>query len=344
MQIANSKINNLLIALPDLIGLNVLSLPALRQIAERFQGKSIHLLGFNNCSELLFNEQLPELVLIDRSRINDELQEYVKNCVPFDLVFDFLSSRETGQVFFDSKIPYRLGWDYSDTSYYNIPVSYPSQNQNTVYDYLDFLGTIKEQYRFEVPRLTVSAESKQEGHKWLLQHRIRCEKLIVLGLGGGNNRKQWPLSNYLRLRAELKRMDGLETLFVVGPKELHLLDDIAEADRSAVIACNLSLPLLKGILANADCVVANDYAVMHISAALGIPTIAVFLSSDPRQWFPYQEPSRYVMGKDLACRPCYREDCDDWQCNDLSLYDRVWELVKYQTVRSFVAGGNHVIQ
>jgi ADP-heptose:LPS heptosyltransferase len=50
-----------------------------------------------------------------------------------------------------------------------------------------------------------------------------------------------------------------------------------------------------------------------------VPTVGVFLASDPDEWFPYPPPARRVMGPPLACRPCYREDCAGWECNDPAL-------------------------
>jgi len=88
------------------------------------------------------------------------------------------------------------------------------------------------------------------------------------------------------------------------------------------------LQTLKGVLSQAYGTFSNDYAVMHMSAALGIPTVGVFLASDPVQWFPYPPPSQYVMGEDLVCRPCYCEDCLDWKCNDPSLFNMVMNCLK----------------
>jgi ADP-heptose:LPS heptosyltransferase len=328
LRINNSAIQNVLIILPDMIGLNVLCIPALRQIIDCYQDKNIRIIGFNNCSEILIDENLPNLFLIDNQKPLNELSAFIKNYYPFDIVFDFLSSRESGQIVFNSGISYRLGWDYPGCNIYNVPVNFPTHDKSTVYDYLAYLTAVGEDYYYETPQLKSTEGTKEQGKTWLREHDLICERLIILGVGGGNSKKRWPLENYFNLSDELKSYKGIGTLFVVGPNELELCDEISMTDTKAVIACNLPLQTLKGVLSHGCCTISNDYAVMHMSAALDIPTIAVFLASDPVQWFPYLPPSQYVISKDLVCRPCYREDCMDWKCNDLLLFNMVMVGVK----------------
>ena len=323
LRIDKDSIRNVLIILPDMIGLNILCMPALRQIINCCQDKNIRIIGFNNCSEIFTDENLPNLFLIDNKNIIDEMSAYFKIHETFDIVFDFLSSRESGKILIDSGMSYRVGWDYPESNLYNVPVKFPTHDRSTIYDYLEYLAAIGKEYSYGTPQLKSKDETRDQGKKWLKENGLLSERLIIFGVGGGNNKKRWPLENYFKLRNELMRHKGTDTLFIIGPNELELSDEIRKNDIKAFIACNLPLQTLKGILSHAFCTISNDYAVMHMSAALGISTIGVFLASDPIQWFPYQRPSIYVIGKELACRPCYREDCADWQCNDPSLLGKV---------------------
>lgn len=328
LTIDNTKINNILIILPDMIGLNVLCLQALRQIIRYYEGRNISVIGFCNCSEILIDEKLPNFTIINNQTDLNELSFYIKTNSAFDVVIDFLSSRESAQIVSDTGIFYRLGWDYPSCTVYNVPVAFPVHNKSAVYDYLEFMTALGVDYFYESPQLNLSETTKEQGRMWLQENMLSCERLVVLGVGGGNNKKRWSLANYLELSNELKWHKGLNTLFVVGPMESELSDEIKIEIPDASVACNLPLQTLKGILSLTKFSITNDYAVMHISAALGIPTLAVFLSSDPVQWFPYNLPSQYIISKGpLECRPCYREDCVDWKCNDRSLFD----LVMFET-------------
>jgi heptosyltransferase-2 len=52
---------------------------------------------------------------------------------------------------------------------------------------------------------------------------------------------------------------------------------------------------------------------MHIGAALGVPLIALFGSTDPIQTGPYGNGA--VIRKPVSCSPCFRRTCPiDFRC------------------------------
>jgi heptosyltransferase-2 len=68
--------------------------------------------------------------------------------------------------------------------------------------------------------------------------------------------------------------------------------------------------------------VTNDSGPMHIAAALGIPTVAVFGSTDERVTGPYGARTRIVKHA-VECSPCLLRDCPiDHRCmNAVSVED-----------------------
>ena len=321
-----NSISNVLVILPDIIGLNVLSQPALKQILNHHKCLNVDVIGFLKCSEIFNDENIENLVLIDRADVSDAVRKYIVDNGPFELAYDFLSSQETGKILKESGIPKRVGWNYPDNQFFNVPVLSPIHTRSTIYDYLDFLAADGLPCSYEIPNLTVSEAAREAGRVWLAVRGIRSTKLIVMGTGGGNTKKRWPIVNFMNLKHALTKR-GFDTLFIVGPMELALRKGIHGIDKSSVIADSLPLNLLMGILSHATCVISNDYAVMHIAGALGIKTVGVFLSSDPNQWFPYRDGSTFVIGEKLDCRPCYSEDCVDWKCNGSVLFDEVHNIL-----------------
>ena len=61
--------------------------------------------------------------------------------------------------------------------------------------------------------------------------------------------------------------------------------------------------------------ITNDSGPMHISAALDVPTIALFGSTDPTLTGPVSENS-VVIKKDIECSPCFNRTCHkgDYRC------------------------------
>jgi heptosyltransferase-2 len=61
----------------------------------------------------------------------------------------------------------------------------------------------------------------------------------------------------------------------------------------------------------------NDTGMMHIAGALGIPTVAIFGSTNPLTTSPVGEKS-IVIHKDVPCSPCLKPVCPtDFRCMDL---------------------------
>jgi heptosyltransferase-2 len=64
---------------------------------------------------------------------------------------------------------------------------------------------------------------------------------------------------------------------------------------------------------------------MHVAGALGVPTVAVFGSTNPRTTSPVGRKS-VVITKNAPCSPCLRETCPtDFICMDLITADEVYD-------------------
>jgi len=316
-----TRLKNIWIILPDLIGSTICALPTINALIEHFSADSMEFIGFKNTSEILidihpYNSNL--VILPEKANTDKCLQKIAsdKQAVP-DMVIDFLCSRESSSFLKSSQIGIRVGRDHYGSNAYTSPIISNSVGSCVEY-YLDYLLPLGLKASSMPPKLQSSEMTTELGRNWLRERNLdpASDRICILGVGGGNKRKRWPLSNYVEISRYFKEKHGVVCVFVIGPKEINLKDELEELIPNSIIALNLSLDLLKGVIANVDLSVCNDYAVMHISASLGIPTHGVFLSSNPLEWFPYNPPSRYIIGAEyLRCRPCYIEDCEGWTCN-----------------------------
>ena len=101
---------------------------------------------------------------------------------------------------------------------------------------------------------------------------------------------------------------------------------------------------LAAVLSLCDLYLTNDCGPMHVAAACGTPTVAIFGPSDPRIWFPYPsgEGHRAVEAK-LPCRPCPGRECASPECMTavtaeevISAVDEAWRLSREGIPRSSV--------
>jgi heptosyltransferase-2 len=139
--------------------------------------------------------------------------------------------------------------------------------------------------QFPLPELRVPPE---EISAWRSRQGLGHDKRRVVALAPGavGEGKAWPVEHYAALARELAA-DGCAVWVLGGPNERVLADEIARAGGSAMR--DLTGDDLRNAvvaLAIADAAVTNDSGLMHIAAALGTPTIAIFGPSSPWHWAP----------------------------------------------------------
>ena len=133
--------------------------------------------------------------------------------------------------------------------------------------------------------------------------------------------KCWPAERVAQLVDHL-RTKGWPVVLSSAPdaKEKAMVADIVGrlASQSAVpptptldLSGALTLKELAALAARARLFVGVDSAPMHIAAAMGTPTVAIFGPSGDREWGPWQTQSRIVASLTKDCRPCGRAGCDD---------------------------------
>lgn len=141
---------------------------------------------------------------------------------------------------------------------------------------------------------------------------------VVFAPEGGHPSRCWPTSQAARLAEHVS-----ENLVLVG------------TSAEPLIPCNLDtrgklqVDQLIGLLAVAVAVVTTDSAVLHIAAALGIPTVAIFGGIDPAYRVRRDQPV-VVVQADMECCPCNKdEQCDgQFPCIGAATVENVSEAVQ----------------
>lgn len=132
------------------------------------------------------------------------------------------------------------------------------------------------------------------------------------GSGSYSLARRWPLDRYAELSRGLNETYGARLLLVGGPEERplvqSLLDLLGQPDWAEDATGAHSPHQLALRLSTCALFVGNDSFPMHLAAAVGIPTVAIFGPSNADAWGPYvpdaPERARIVRRTDLACMPC----------------------------------------
>jgi heptosyltransferase II len=156
---------------------------------------------------------------------------------------------------------------------------------------IDQMGTLALPKDASLPSELPLPELKVPHHElesWRAQRGLANEAspIITLSPGAVGAGKAWPPGHYAELSRALTK-DGASVWIVGGPNETSLAKQIATAGGNLVRDLT-STDLRNAILALAatDVSVTNDSGLMHVSAALGTPTVAIFGPTSPWHWKP----------------------------------------------------------
>jgi heptosyltransferase-2 len=136
-----------------------------------------------------------------------------------------------------------------------------------------------------LPELKVPAD---EVSRWCALQGLAADArpVVTLSPGAVGKGKAWPVGHYGQLARALTD-DGALVWVLGGPNETQVAKQIADAAGHRVrdlTGADLRNAILA--LAAADAAVTNDSGLMHVSAAISTPTIAIFGPTSPWHWKP----------------------------------------------------------
>jgi ADP-heptose:LPS heptosyltransferase/O-antigen ligase len=131
---------------------------------------------------------------------------------------------------------------------------------------------------------------------------------IAAHIGAREPRRRWPIARWADLVEQLTAAPGMRVLLLWAPGPAddprHPGDDDKAAailgqikNRDCVVAAPTSeLPDLIAALALCDAFIGADGGAMHLAAALGLPSVALFDNNEDnkRRWHPWQVPHELV--------------------------------------------------
>ena len=116
--------------------------------------------------------------------------------------------------------------------------------------------------------------------------------------------KEWTLEGFAEIAAYLAREHGLQVVLSGGPGEESKLQSVVQRCQEKVAVCaGISVGELLWVLRGAKLFVGNDSGPTHLAAALGIPAVVLFGSSDAAVWYPWKAPFQRVQNS-FDCNPC----------------------------------------
>jgi heptosyltransferase-2 len=160
------------------------------------------------------------------------------------------------------------------------------------------------------PSVQPSTRHRDAIRSWLRNRRRHGARLIALAPAAAYGpAKEWPAVYFAQL-IELLAERGCESVLVGAPSEQQTCVAISESSRGGalVAAGKTSVGELLALLAECDGFAGNDSGAMHVAAALGVPTVGIFGSTNPVRTGPLGPRTR-VLYEPPECSPCLERTC-----------------------------------
>lgn len=143
--------------------------------------------------------------------------------------------------------------------------------------------------------------------------------------------KRWQPVRFRRMMHLLARQIDCEFTIVGVQKDVPLAQEILDTIDDGINCTNLtgktSLAELIDVLRGLDVLVSNDTGTMHLAAALGVPVVALFGSTEPMLTAPLGE-KQIIIRHQVECSPCFLRECPlDFRCMDAINADEVTQAV-----------------
>ena len=160
--------------------------------------------------------------------------------------------------------------------------------------------------------LDVHEAHRQRIAQWLAANRKRpgAALVAIAPAAAYGPAKEWPAENYGALIDLLATEHGAEAVLVGAGAERAKCEEAAAASKAGAIvaAGHTNIGELIALLSLASAFIGNDSGSMHLAGALGIPTVAIFGSTNPHRTSPLGPKTRVIYRK-LECSPCLARTC-----------------------------------
>jgi heptosyltransferase-2 len=201
--------------------------------------------------------------------------------------------------------------------------------RHQAYYYLELMSGLG--FRASAPDVSLRvSDGTRRRARALLEREGWDGKTALVGVhpgATGSRAKIWSPTRFGEVMGRLAAERGARAVILGGASESALAREVAAAlDEPALqLQGKTSLGELIGVLSELTLFLSNDSGPMHLAAALGVSTLAVFGPTDPTETGPLGPRARYVR-EPVECSPCLYRDCPiDHRCMERVTVSRAYE-------------------
>lgn len=338
MPLDPSQIHRILIRFTNWVGDAVMALPALESVKENFPECHLTVVGRPWIIPLLEGHPaVDHIIPIEkRGRIPADLFEVLRVAsrvrrLGFDLALLFQNAFEAALIARLGGVGLRVGYNTDGRRWllsHAVVRDKTLENKHQVEYYLELLRAMGWTAESRDPRLYVAERDRESAHALFVRHGVGKNDFL-LGLSPGaafGPAKRWPAERFAAVGDRAVDTWGARVLILGSKGERPIGGQVESTMKHAPInLCGeTSLGEVMSLTRRCGMFVTNDSGLMHIAAALRVPTVAVFGSTDPVATGP-RSPKARVVRCDTDCSPCLKAVCPgDFRCMLDIGADQVW--------------------
>ena len=335
------QVNNILIRGTNWIGDAVLTLPAVAAVRKTFSGAGITVLAKPWVADIYrLSPDVDEVMLYQRPGIHQGVSGLFRlvgelRARNFDTAILLQNAIEAALIVRLAGITNRAGYNSDGRGWLLTHSVLRTAAIREVYQIDYYLEMVKalgcQSDGREILLKPGPDDDAAAGH--VLQSLGLIDTPLMIGMAPGATygpAKKWFPERFAAVAEKLIDGFGARVFLFGSNSDKASTDAVQQHTRRPLVdlAGKTNLKETIALMARCRLFISNDSGLMHVASALGIPTIAIFGSTNPVTTGPAGNKS-VIVHRDVACSPCLKETCPtDFRCMDLITVDDVYETAR----------------
>ncbi len=312
------KLNRIVIRVPNWIGDCVMAIGGLRAIRNLCPNAHIAIVGRPWVAGLFEHlDCIDEIIAFDKTTTDKLPFGFLKFCKKlkakqFDAAFLFQNAFEAALMVSLAGIKIKIGYNRDCRGFMlSHPIYVNRQKLLSKHEVFYYTNIIKQSFKpttsIDSNIRLINTDKQNIIEQTFKKFNIPQHKNII-GISPGaafGPAKRWPTNNFSELAKRLQT-ELNATVIITGAKA----DQKPTENMPGINLCaKTSLSEAIYLTAGCDIFISNDSGPMHIAAALKIPQIAIFGSTDYIRTGPFSDKAIILRDEELDCIPCRKRTC-----------------------------------
>ena len=332
-----------LVVRTDRIGDVILSLPVLEAIKSSYPKSHVTMMISPYTKDIVKNNpHLDDVIIDDYKDVHRGTGGFFRltkkiRCEKFDVCVLLHPTFRLAILLFLSGIRYRIGTGYRWYQIFFNRKIYQHRKKNLKHesDYnMDMLKPLGIKSQRVLPKVYLSEAEENFADRILEDFEIKKEDvLLAIHPGSGNSSLNLPIKRFAQTADSL--IEDMKTkVIVTGTKREKGLANFMESymrNKPINLVGKTNLGQLASLLKKVDVLISNSTGPMHLSSALGTPTVAIFcpiFSAGPIRWGPLGDGHQVISPPVPICFKCKPKSCPYYDCMEKIKAEQIVSRVK----------------